>query len=132
MTTPVIPDWLLGLTTAVNVVTSQAEKLNTWGTAYQGKLDGALGKMSSIALPSISDPQGLAPPNVGNAGSGSGDAPTWDPEYTPESPDVPDTPTYGTTSGVNLGAPPLPPDLSVSINIPTAPTSAAPPKPNRL
>ena len=65
MTTPVIPDWLLGLTTAVNVVTSQTEKLNAWATAYQGKLDGALGKLSSISLPDISDPQKLAPPNVG-------------------------------------------------------------------
>lgn len=131
MTTPTIPDWLLGLTTAVNVVTSQTAKLDTWGIAYQGKLDGALGKLSSIALPSIPDPKGLEPPNVGNAGGGSGDAPTWNPQNTPDSPDVPDTPTYGTTSGVNLGAPPLPPDLSIAINVPPAPTFTAPPKPNR-
>ena len=56
MTTPVVPDWLLGLTTAVNIVNSQTEKLNTWGTAYREKLDGALGKLSSISLPDIPDP----------------------------------------------------------------------------
>lgn len=130
MATPVIPDWLLGLTTAVDIVTSQTEKLNTWGTSYQGKLDGVLGKLSSIALPDISDPQNLAPPNVGNAGSGPGDAPAWQAQD-PDSPDAPDAPTYDTTSGVNLGAPPLPPDLSIAINVPPAPTFTAPPKPNR-
>lgn len=77
MAVPVIPDWLLGLTTAVDVVTSQTEKLNAWGTAYQGKLDGALGKLSSISLPGISDPQKLTPPNVGGPGVGPGDAPYW-------------------------------------------------------
>lgn len=130
MAVPVIPDWLLGLTTAVDIVTSQTEKLNSWGTSYQGKLDGVLGKLSSIALPDISDPQKLAPPNVGSAGSGPGDAPTWEGED-PDSPYAPDTPTYGTTSGGKLDPPPDPPDLTISINIPPAPTFAAPPKPNR-
>ena len=130
MTTPVVPDWMLAMTTAVNTVTSQTEKLNTWGTTYQGKLDNALGQLSSIALPSISDPQGLAPPNVGNAGSGPGDPPTWHGKLQSH-PNAPQTLTFGTTSGVNLGDPPLPPDLNISINIPTAPTFAAPSKPNR-
>ena len=62
MAIPVVPEWLLGLTTAVDIVTSQTEKLNTWGTSYQGKLDGVLDKLSGITLPAISDPQELAPP----------------------------------------------------------------------
>lgn len=130
MAVPVIPDWLLGLTTAVNVVNSQTEKLNTWGTAYQGKLDGALDKLSSISLPDISDPQRLAPPNVGGAGSGPGDAPDWS-AAAPGRQNPPSPPTYGTASGAQVDPPPTPPDLTISINIPPAPTFIAPQKPNR-
>ena len=61
MAIPVVPEWLLGLTTAVNVVNAQTEKLNNWGSTYQEKLDGALSKLSSITLPNISDPQELTP-----------------------------------------------------------------------
>ena len=131
MTVPVVPDWLLGLTTAASIVTSQTEKLNNWGNYYQGRLDGALGELSSIALPGISDPQKLAPPDVGGAGSGPGDVPILGRIGPPDRQDGPDAPTYDTTSGGKVDPPPLPPDLSVSINIPPAPTFAAPPKPNR-
>ena len=130
MATPVVPDWLLGLTTAVDVVTSQTEKLNAWGTAYQGKLDGALGKLSGIALPDISDPQKLAPPNVGGPGSGPGDAPDWEAEA-PDKQGPPSPPKYDSGSGAKVDPPPEPPDLTISINIPPAPTFVAPQKPNR-
>ena len=122
MAVPVIPDWLLGLTTAVNTVTTQTEKLNAWGTAYQGKLDNALGALSNIVLPEISDPQGLAPPNVGGPGKGPDGPPGWEPEDTPGRQDPPSPPTYGTASGANLGDPPQPPDLTIAITSSEAPT----------
>ena len=131
MAMPVIPDWLLAMTTAVDTIKSQTVVLNSMGEKYQGTLDSALSQLSSINLPDVSGPNQLAPPNVGSPGAGPGAAPTWDGTDDLSVGAVPHPPTYDSGGGATFEKPPEAPDLNIPINIPAAPTFVAPPKPTR-